>query len=164
MAKNGYGLEKIDEAFTYAIYKLAKADAQSAKAWSAQDFEENCVSGLHPLDEPLIDKYYGPLDAGPQDMDDLQMYNYAEELTKQGYFNMIVPSGLFGKARDDPVYCQDIIKFVFNREKVGELKHYSEIQSHKPSTSGLSLVAGSSRTATRHTSYGKKKKVRFQTH
>ena len=173
MAKNGFGLKKIDEAFTYAIYKLVKDDSNIGKAWSAQDLEENCVSGLHPLDEPLIDQYYGPLCAGPHDMDDLQMYQYAAELAKQGYFIMIEPEGQFLKADANSGYYQDDVKFVFNREKVGELKHSSEIktetkseiepeiESKKPSTSGLSLKAGPSRNVTRQTPYGKNKKVSF---
>ena len=169
MAKNGFGLKKIDEAFTYAIYKLVKDDPSVGKPWSAQDLEENCVSGLHPLDEPLIDQYYGPLCAGPHDMDDMQMYQYAVELAKQGYFIMIEPAR---KADVDSGYYQDDVKFVFNREKVGELKHSSEIKSEinseskteKPSTSGLSLKAGPSRNVARQTPYGKKKKVSFDTH
>ena len=124
MARNRFGLKKIDEAFKYAIYILAK-DSKS-RAWSAQDFEKNCVSGLHHLDESLIDQYYGPLGDGPRDMGDLQMYHYAEELTKKGYFIMIEPPRPLGKARDDPDYCQDDVKFVFNREKVGELNHRSK--------------------------------------
>ena len=166
MAKNEFGLKEIDEAFTYAIYKLLKNDSNVGKAWSAYDLEENCVSGLHPLDEPLIAKYYGPLDTGPRNMDNLQMYQYAAELAKQGYFFRIEPSrGLWVNAHSKTEYCKREVYFIFNRKRVGELKHRSEIKTkiniEKPSTSGLSLKAGPSRNVTRQTPYGKNKKVSF---
>ena len=130
MAKNGFGIKRIDEAFTYAIYKLLKNEeaekSHRPNGWSAQDLSEYCVDGIHPMDYGLIDQYYGPLCAGPHDLDDLQMYRYAESLAKKGYFIMIEPPRPLGVPRNDEGYCQDDVKFKFNSDKVEELKHRSE--------------------------------------
>ena len=127
MAKNGFGNKRIDEAFTYAIYNLLKTDKnQRSSGWSAQDLSEYCVEGIHQLDYSLIESYYGDLCAGPHDLDDLQMYGYAEALAKKGYFIMIEPPRPLGVPRDDEGYCQDDVKFKFNSDKLEELKHRSE--------------------------------------
>ena len=186
MAKNRFGLKEIDEALTYAIYNLVKRDADFAgppKWWSAQELEENLVSGihgcrLHPLDEQLIDQYYGPLSTGLHGTDSLQVYQYAVDLAKKHHFMMIdyEDNRPFGKALDDPVmirYCKDDVKFKLHSDifKAGVLKHRSEIKSEiksetkseKPSTSGLSLKAGPSSNVARQTPYDKKK-VSFDSH
>ena len=127
MAKNEFGNKRIDEAFTYAIYNLLKSEKfQRSNGWSAQDLEEYCVDGIHPLDYNLIDEYYGPLCAGPHDLEEMLMYKYAESLAKKGYFIMVEPPRRLGVPRNDESYCQNDVKFKFNSDKLEEFKHRSE--------------------------------------